>query len=107
MALCQPVRCVIYSFLEFENLINKISRISKSERSLATKYSEILDVKNTFEVFKSFPMDLEQVIALSKYVHFDNGISCTNNEYVSRAVETTLKMKKSIMITYSEYLLPS
>ena len=75
MALCQPVRSVIYSFLEFEEMLNKISRLSKCERNLPIKYSEIFDLKNTFDVFKSFRGDLEQAIALSKYVHFDNGIS--------------------------------
>ena len=55
--IAESVRAVIYSFLGFNFLVNRVSRLSKSEREmLLTKYSEVLDIKTT--------LDLEHLLGL-------------------------------------------
>ena len=69
MPFSEQTRCVVYYFLSFQELTEKISKISRKERiMLITKYSKVLDVKKNLDVFESFRGDIEYAIALAKEV---------------------------------------
>ena len=58
--LPENLRSVVYSFLNSEDLLDKISKLSAKERSmLVTKYSEILNFKKELHVFERIYPDIE------------------------------------------------
>ena len=62
----ENIRCVVYSFLIFDVLLDKISRLSSKEREmLMTKYSEVLQISMVLDPFSKFYSQIEYAIALS------------------------------------------
>ena len=58
--LPENLRSTVYSFLSFEDLLHKISKLSPKERiMLVTKYSEILNIKKELDVFSEIYTDIE------------------------------------------------